>query len=111
MKYQKGQSGNPQGRPKGSKNKVKSRLLDALTSIVEDYIVARKQMQEDLDSLEPQERVKAVANLIGYLIPKQQAVKADVTDEREQIVITNLSSESISTLERIKRDGLNGLAS
>lgn len=108
MKYQKGQSGNPQGRPKGSKNKVKSRLLNAITSIVEDNI---ERLQEDLDSLEPQERVKAVTNLIGYIIPKQQAVKADVTDEREQIVITNLSSESISTLERIKRDGLNGLAS
>ncbi len=108
MKYSKGQSGNPQGRPKGAKNKIKSRLLDALTSIVEDNI---ERLQEDLDSLEPQDRVKAIANLIGYIIPKQQAVKADVTDEREQIVIANLSSESVATLERIKRDGLNGLAS
>ena len=108
MKFQKGASGNPQGRPKGAKNKVKSRLLNAITSIVEDNI---ERLQDDLDSLEPQDRVKALTNLIGYIIPKQQAVKADVTDEREQIVITNLSSESISTLERIKRDGLNGLAS
>ncbi len=108
MKFQKGASGNPQGRPKGAKNKIKSRLLDAITSIVEENI---ERLQNDLDSLEPQERVKAVTNLIGYIIPKQQAVKADVADEREQIVITNLSSESISTLERIKRDGLNGLAS
>lgn len=108
MKYSKGQSGNPQGRPKGAKNKIKSRLLDALTSIVEDNI---ERLQEDLNSLEPQDRVKAVTNLIGYIIPKQQAVKADVTDEREQIVIANLSSESVATLERIKRDGLNGLAS
>ncbi len=108
MKFQKGASGNPQGRPKGAKNKIKSRLLDAITSIVEENI---ERLQNDLDSLEPQERVKAVTNLIGYIIPKQQAVKADVADEREQIVITNLSSESISTLERIKRGGLNGLAS
>ena len=108
MKYQKGQSGNPQGRPKGSKNKVKDKVLNLLTSIVEDNI---ERLQEDLDSLEPQDRVKALTNLIGYILPKQQAVKADVTDEREQIVITNLSSESISALERIKRDGLNGLAS
>ncbi len=108
MKYQKGQSGNPQGRPKGAKNKVKSKLLDAISSIIEDNI---ERLQEDLDSLEPQDRVKALTNLIGYIIPKQQAVKADVTDEREQIIITNLSSESIATLERIKRDGINGLAS
>ena len=108
MKFQKGAAGNPQGRPKGAKNKIKSRLLDAITSIVEENI---ERLQNDLDSLEPQERVKAVTNLIGYIIPKQQAVKADVADEREQIVITNLSSESISTLERIKRGGLNGLAS
>ena len=108
MKFKKGASGNPLGRPKGARNKIKSRLLEAITSIVEDNI---ERLQDDLDQLDSQERIKAITNLIGYVIPRQQAVKADISDEREQIVIANLSSESITTLDKIKRNGLNGLAS
>jgi len=107
MKFQKGKSGNPTGRPKGAKNKVTSRIQDAITSIIEENI---PRLQDDLDSLEPNERIKAMAGLISYVIPKQQAVKSEISDDREQIVIANMSSASIATLETIKRIGLNGLA-
>lgn len=33
-----------------------------------------KQLQKDLESLQPVERVKAITGLIGYVIPKKQAL-------------------------------------
>ena len=69
--FRKGESGNPNGRPKGARGKAKSALLERITDIISDNV---DRLQDDLDDLEPAERVKALINLIGYAIPKKQSV-------------------------------------
>jgi hypothetical protein len=107
MRYKKGQSGNPSGRPRGSKNKATAELKDRVKMIIEDNIDT---LAEKLEELEPKDYVKAVIALLAFSLPKQQSVKADVTASREQIVISNLSSEGMAVIERIKEVGLDGLA-
>lgn len=108
MAFKKGQSGNPNGRPRGAKNKATNELREWVEKFIADNLDTIK---NDIKELEPNERVKFFLALLNYTLPKQQSVKAEINDEREQIVIANLSAESRETLEKIKRGGLNGLVS
>ena len=108
MAFKKGQSGNPNGRPRGAKNKATNELREWVERFINDNLDT---IANDIKELEPNERVKFFLALLNYTLPKQQSVKAEINDEREQIVIANLSAESRETLEKIKRGGLNGLVS
>ena len=108
MSFKKGQSGNPKGRPRGAKNKATNELREWVERFINDNLDT---IANDIKELDPNERVKFFLALLNYTLPKQQSVKAEINDEREQIVIANLSAESRETLEKIKRGGLNGLVS
>ena len=108
MAFKKGQSGNPKGRPRGAKNKATNELREWVERFINDNLDT---IANDIKKLDPNERVKFFLALLNYTLPKQQSVKAEINDEREQIVIANLSAESRETLEKIKRGGLNGLVS
>jgi hypothetical protein len=75
--FYKGQSGNPKGRPKGKPTRIKTDLAEKVAMLVNNNFV---QLQQDIDALEPRERVKAILGLLQYVLPKIQA-----TTEAERI--------------------------
>ena len=95
MAQQKGHTGNPNGRPKGKPNKVTQTMRGWLTAVIEKN---RKQMERDLKSLDPKDRLQILEKLMQYVIPKQQAVSADIdfgrlTDEQLDAVIDQLTKD------------------
>lgn len=71
MAFQKGQSGNPSGKPKGAINKTTKEIRETITYIVSHNIST---IQSDLDELSPKDRVKVLVDLIQYITPKLKAV-------------------------------------
>lgn len=67
MGQKKGQTGNPKGRPKGVPNKVTGTVKEWIASIIDSN---RQQFEDDLKSLEPNERIKVISNLFQYVVPK-----------------------------------------
>jgi len=53
-------------------------------------------MQSDLDALEPKDRLVILEKLMSYVIPKQQAIKAEIaslTDDEISSVVDNLLND------------------
>jgi len=89
----KGHTNNPNGRPKGKPNKITQDMRQWIAQIIDSN---REQMVQDLQTLEPIERLKILERLFPYVVPKQQAVSADVdfstlTDGQIDTIVDNLT--------------------
>lgn len=87
------------GRAKGTPNKVTASVKDWLSGLIDKN---RKQIEKDLKQLEPKERLQVLEKLMQYVVPKQQAVSADVNIDR-------LSDEQLDSLvEELTKGVSNG---
>lgn len=71
MGLNKGQTNNPNGRPKGSKNKVNEAIRDKIQGLFEGNF---EKIQTDLEKLDPKDRLKFLTDLMPYLVPKLQSI-------------------------------------
>ena len=63
------------GRQAGTPNKVSGTLKDFFSSLIDD---SKEQIVLDLKALSPKDRLSIIERLLQYILPKQQAVSADV---------------------------------
>ena len=65
------------GRKKGAVNKSNANVKAAFQKLLDDNLEG---IQADLDSLDPKDRIAAILNLAGYIVPKLKA--SDIKFER-----------------------------
>ena len=98
MPFKKGQSGNLKGKPKGAINKTSKEIREAVNEIISGNI---ETLQNDIDILEPKDRVRFLIDLMAFALPKLQAVAIkDFSDNQEQQIIdfSKLSNETLKEL-------------
>ncbi len=67
-------SGN-KGRPKGTQNKAKKGVEEAVLEIVEGNL---DKVMRDLKKLSPRDRVRAITDLLKYVLPAKRAIDSTV---------------------------------
>ena len=87
MPFKKGESGNPNGRPKGSENKTTTKFKELGAAMMNQDI---DRLRHEMSVLEGKDYVDAYCKLIEYFAPKlsRQEVKADVTNKHEPVQMT-----------------------
>ena len=72
MAFKKGESGNPEGRPKGTPNKTSIEIKQTLNDILSGEI---ETLPERLNQLSDKDRLDIVIKLLPYILPKQKELE------------------------------------
>lgn len=91
----KGQTNNPNGRPKGTPNRVSGEMKVWIQKLIDGN---RKQLEKDLKQLDPAERWRVVEKLMSYVVPKMQSVEAKInfdnlTDEQLDTIVAEMTKD------------------
>ena len=78
MALQKGQTANPNGRPKGSKNKAGKELREKIILFLEDNF---DQVQMDFNKLAPIERARVYKDLLQFALPKLRTTELETSTD------------------------------
>jgi hypothetical protein len=83
------------GRQKGTPNKIKSELKDSINKIVQANI---ETLQQDMEDLEPKDRISLLLKFVEYVIPKERETKIDfssLTDTEIDDLIERVTNDKI----------------
>ena len=83
---------NLNGRPKGKPNKDTAEIRANFQLLIEGNL---QQLEDDLNSLKPFERIKVILELAKFVIPQLKATEltASVNDKRFQPLVINMINE------------------
>lgn len=74
MGQQKGKTGNPKGKPAGTKNKTTVKMKEIITGFMEDQV---KDVKKSFKNLDDKDKVSAFIGLLKYVIPPARDTEAD----------------------------------
>lgn len=103
MPFEKGKSGNPAGRPRGSSSKFSSEIRDIIGRFIMGQLDGLQPLFNAIEKLE--EKLKFLLGLMPYVVPKMKQIElqADINASPKQIDLSVLSDEELKALSEIAR--------
>lgn len=101
-KFKPGESGNPDGRPPGSVNKVAKPIKERLSDFLNEKIL---ELPDIWIKLTPRDRAGFIKDLVPYYVPKLQNIEAYL--EYERLTDEGLRQIAIEILNSLQNDNTN----
>jgi len=98
--FEKGISGNPNGRPVGSKNKAGADLKQSIFDFLENRF---DEVVQTWEKLSDKDKLTFYRDLLQYAIPKLQTTKADITSKGESIRPVEIKVATPENAESVRR--------
>lgn len=92
MAQKKGQTGNPNGRPKGTPNKVTAEMKEKIQLFVESNF---ETIQKDFDNVDAKDRLIIFERLLKYVIPAKIEQENIIPEEQLQQINISIAGEKI----------------
>jgi hypothetical protein len=92
MPFEKGKSGNPAGRPKGTANKTTEELRQVFAQFLEANI---ERLQEMFDQLEPKEQLSFIERVAKLVLPQPLHPLERLTDQEITSLINQIRKGEI----------------
>lgn len=101
-KFEKGKSGNPNGRPAGAKNKVSEELREAMSDFLQGEFNALKTA---VSKLNPKERMRFFVDCLPFVLPKLQSTSLQtdferIPDDQLDEIIERLKTEAVNAYDQ-----------
>ena len=77
-----------EGRPKGSVGKSNKKIRDTFQLLLENNL---EKIEEDLNELEPKDRIKLLLDLSSFIIPKMKSV--DLKEDKTETILIDFSED------------------
>lgn len=99
MGFKKGQSGNREGRKRGTPNKVTGKLREALADFLEDKV---NELPAIFQKLKPDQKIDALVKIASFVLPKMStlALEPGMTIEKFVTLPEEDREEYLSGLRR-----------
>lgn len=88
--FKQGKSGNPAGRPPGATNNISAAIKEQIEAILNSKFTT-EQIEQDIATLEPKDRLTVYLKLLEYSIPKMRATEITGIDGMPFIPIKGIT--------------------
>jgi len=82
MPFKKGQSGNPKGRPKGSKNLTTEQIRDAFQALIESSLPDIQKWLKQVAKQNPEKALRIIEAYSDFILPKLQRTELSGGDDK-----------------------------
>jgi hypothetical protein len=102
--FKRGESGNPEGRPKGAKDKAQADIKQAYQSLIEGNLSNIEKWLNEVATKDPGRAIDLMLRLSDFILPKLKAVelKTDFAEPLHQIIVVN-DQETKDTMDKLKK--------